>query len=204
MHLEILVEEPSAEAALDNLIPKMLSADNTFRLHNLQSKQTLLAELPKRLKGYKSWLPNDWRLVVLIDEDRQACDELKARLEQAAAQAGLITKTAALEQRGFQVLNRIVVEELEAWFFGDVEAMVAAYPRLPATLGRKEKYRDPDAIRGGTWETLERVLQQYGYYSAGLPKIEVARSISRYMVPERNSSKSFNVFRSGLEALIES
>jgi hypothetical protein len=72
------------------------------------------------------------------------------------------------------------------------------------TLGKKEKYRNPDRIKGGTWEALERVLQRYGYYSAGLPKIEVARNISQHMMPKRNSSKSFNTFKSGLEALIQS
>ncbi|MGE0126507.1 MAG: DUF4276 family protein [Blastocatellales bacterium] len=204
MHLEIMVEEPSAEAALENLLPKMLASDITFKLHNFQSKLTLLAELPKRMKGYRPWLPADWRIVVLIDEDRQDCEELKGSLERAATDVGFATKSTATHPKGFQVLNRIVIEELEAWFFGDAEAIVAAYPRVPPTLGKKEKYRDPDAIKGGTWEALERVLQQYGYYSAGLPKIEVARTISQHMMPERNCSKSFNVFRSGLEALIES
>jgi hypothetical protein len=33
-------------------------------------------------------------------------------------------------------LNRIAVEELEAWFFGDIEALRAVYPKLSATLGR--------------------------------------------------------------------
>ena len=114
MHIEVLVEEPSAEAALENLLPKMLPSDTTFKLHNFQSKHTLLAELPKRLKGYGPWLPDDWRIVVLVDEDRQDCDELKARLERAAGDAGLITKSIAADQKSFQVLNRIVVEELEA------------------------------------------------------------------------------------------
>lgn len=202
--MEIMVEEPSAEAALENLLPKMLPPDISFKLHNFQSKITLLTELPKRLKGYKSWLPDDWRIVVLVDEDRQNCYQLKAQLERAASYAGFNTKSGIENRRVGQVLNRIVIEELEAWFFGDVEAIVAAYPRIPLTLGEKEKYRDPDAIRGGTWEALERVLQQYGYHSAGLPKIEVSRSITKYMVPERNRSKSFNIFKSGIESLIES
>lgn len=50
----------------------------------------------------------------------------------------------------FQVLNRLAIEELEAWFFGDVAALHSAYPRVPSTLGRRSRYRDPDAIRGGT------------------------------------------------------
>ncbi|HWQ36178.1 MAG TPA: DUF4276 family protein [Blastocatellia bacterium] len=202
MHVEFLVEEPSTEAALDNLLPRMLPADVTFRLHNFQSKLTLLTQLPNRMKGYKHWLPADWRIVVLIDEDRENCDQLKTKLEQAAGSAGLVTKSSASGQISFQVLNRIAVEELEAWFFGDVVAVVTAYPRVPLSLGKKEKYRDPDTIKGGTWEALERELQYYGYYSAGLPKIEVARNISKHMIPERNRSNSFRCFKNGIEALI--
>ena len=138
-----------------------------------------------------------------MDEDRQDCEKLKSKLEAAAIEANLVTKTATRSGRHFQILNRIVVEELEAWFFGDVEALVKAYPRISSTLAEKEKYRDPDAIIGGTWEALERVLQHEGYYLGGLPKIEVARQISQYMNPTRNRSKSFNHFITGLQALIK-
>lgn len=203
MRVEFLVEEPSIEAALENLLPKMLSPQIETAIHNFHDKLNLLAKLPARLKGYSKWLPSDWRIVVLIDEDRQDCESLKSQLESAASEARLITKSALQGSGRFQVLNRIVIEELEAWFFGDVEALVKAYPRVPETLAEKEKYRDPDTIIGGTWEVLERVLQREGYYPGGIPKIEVARNISQYMEPSRNRSKSFNHFMTGLQALIE-
>ena len=60
------------------------------------------------------------------------------------------------------------------------------------------KYRDPDAITGGTWEALERLLQKAGYFKTGLRKIEAARSIAAHMDPTRNTSQSFQVFRSAL------
>lgn len=202
MRVEFLVEEPSIEAALENLLPKMLSPDVEIAIHNFHDKRNLLAKLPARLKGYSKWLPSDWRIVVLIDEDRQDCEKLKSQLERAASKSKLITKSAALNHGRFQVLNRIVIEELEAWFFGDVEALVKAYPRVPATLAERKDYRDPDAINGGTWEVLERILQAKGYYPGGLPKIEVARNVSKYMEPTRNRSKSFNHFVTGLQALV--
>lgn len=203
MRVEFLVEEPSIEAALENLLPKMLDPQIETAIHNFHDKLNLLAKLPTRLKGYSKWLPGDWRIVVLIDEDRQDCEKLKSQLEKAASDARLITKSAAPDDSRFQVLNRIVIEELEAWFFGDVEALVKAYPRVPATLAEKRGYGNPDAITGGTWEVLERVLQRVGYYPGGLPKIEVARNISQHMEPSRNRSKSFNHFMTGLQALVE-
>ena len=158
--------------------------------------------LPDRLRGYKRWLPEGWRVFVLIDEDRKDCHELKARLEQAARNAGLATKSSPGFDGKFRVVNRLAIEELEAWFFGDVPALLRAYPRLPANLDRKAKYRDPDAIAGGTSEALERVLQRAGYYAGGMPKIQVAQETSRHMSAERNTSHSFQVFREGLLACI--
>lgn len=197
MHIEILVEEQSMEETLKILLPRMLPAETTYRILNFQGKQNLLRQLPARLRGY-SWITEDYRIAVLLDEDRQNCLALKQQLEEAAQQAGLSTKTSAGDER-FQVLNRIVVEELEAWFLGDVEALRQAYPRLPESLPRK--FNNPDAISGGTWETLERTMQRYGYFKGGYLKIEAARAISPYMDPARNRSRSFQVFRDGLLAL---
>ena len=202
MHIELLVEEASAEAALQELLPRIIGDAATFRIHAFQGKRDLMDKLPIRLRGYRRWLPNDWRVVVLVDADSDDCRELKGRLDTAAQGAGLTTKSATLPGMPFQVLNRLVIEELEAWFFGDVEALQAAYPRVPEALGRRAPYRDPDAIRGGTWEALARVLRRHRYHREGFPKITVARNISRHMDPVRNRSRSFQVFREGLQAIL--
>ncbi len=201
MRIEFLVEEQSAEAALRNLIPRIIGHEVDCAIYPFQGKPDLLANLPSRLKGYSAWLPEDWRIVVLIDADNQDCRVLKAQLEDIAASAGLITKTAAGGSR-FQVLNRLAIEELEAWLLGDVEALRAAYPRVSKHLAHKEKYRDPDAIAGGTWEALEKVLQSVGYHKGGLPKVTAAREISRYMDPDANRSRSFQNFRQGLMEMV--
>jgi len=204
MHLEFLVEELSAEAALINLVPKIVP-EVTFDVHVHQGKGDLLVKLPGRLQGYRRWLPADWRIVVLIDEDRRPpCKEQKDLLEQAARDAGLLTRATAPAGQTHHVVNRLAVEELEAWFFGDVPALVTAYPRVSPSLGKHAKYRNPDAITGGTWEALERVLQRAGYYAAGLPKVEVAGNVSEHMDPGRNTSKSFQVFRDALRRVATS
>ncbi|MCB9102051.1 MAG: DUF4276 family protein [Anaerolineales bacterium] len=202
MHLEILIEEPSAEAALQILIPKIAGPHLSFRMITFQGKHDLLARLPQRMRGYARWLPPDYRIVVVVDEDRQDCRQLKQQLETAALMAGLTTKTSTTPDGLFQVLNRIAVEELEAWFWGDFEALRQAYPRLPATLPSRRAYRNSDAIAGGTAEALERELQRAGYYSSGLAKMQAARDIAPYMQPDRNRSQSFQVFCDGIKALL--
>lgn len=202
MHIEFLVEEVSTETALYHLVPRIVGDAVDFVVHPYQGKLDLLNKLPARLKGYHAWLPADWRIVVLIDRDDDDCQKLKASLEEVARSAGLTTRSAVGDGAQFQVLNRLAIEELEAWFFGDIDALRAAYPRVPATLATKAKYRDPDAITGGTWEALERELQQAKYFPGGLEKITAAREISRHMQPDRNRSRSFQGFQQGLRELI--
>ena len=54
---------------------------------------------------------------VVVDRDSDDCHKLKNKLEDIAKEAGLTTRTSAGSK--WQVVNRIVVEELEAWYFGD-------------------------------------------------------------------------------------
>lgn len=201
MHIEFLVEEPSAEVALHNLVPKIVGLEVSYNIHVFQGKPDLIKSLPNRLRGYRSWLPDNWRIVVLVDEDREGCLQLKERLEKIAKNEGLITRSVAGPGGSFQVINRLAIEELEAWFFGDVTALRIAYPNVPKGLDRRKPYRNPDAILGGTWQALERVLKSAGYYRGGLPKKEAARRISEYMDPTRNTSKSFQVFRDAIQEL---
>jgi len=201
-HIELLVEEPSAEAALIELIPKIIGSRATWAIHPHQGKKDLLNKLPQRLRGYASWLPHNAYIVVLIDEDRENCKRLKQQLENAASDARLSTRNSPINGTRIQVVNRIAVEELEAWFFGDAPAIMQAYPGIPPSLSQKAKYREPDAIAGGTWEALERVLQRAGYFKAGLTKIDAARSIARKMDPQQNRSRSFRCFRDALLMLL--
>ena len=202
MHIEFLVEEESAEVALYNLVPEIIGSAISFDVHVFQGKRDLLNQLPRRLVGYSRWIPETWRIVVLVDEDRQDCHSLKHELDQAARRAGFATRSVVNPNQSFQVLNRVAIEELEAWFFGDVEALRRAYPRIPQHLASRRGYRNPDAIRGGTREALERELKRVGYFSGGMPKIEVARTVSAFMNPDRNGSRSFQVFRDGLRAVV--
>lgn len=195
-HIEVLVEEPSMEAALRLLLPKIIGSVS-FDVYPHQGKDELLARLPDRLRGYAAWLPETWRIVVVVDRDDDDCAELKAHLEKIAADAGLRTRSRA-RRKPYVVVNRVAVEELEAWYFGDWVAVQSCYPRVPSTIASQAKYRDPDAIRGGTWEAFERVMRRAGYFELGLRKIEAARVLAEAMDPERNRSRSFQHLRQAL------
>ncbi len=200
-HLQILVEEAATEAALRLLLPRIVGAEVTWSIYSHRGKQHLLRVLDGRLKALSQWLPDDHRVVVLVDLDMGDCRELRGTLDEIALRAGFSIWSGSSGARCC-VMNRIAIEELEAWFFGDMEALRTAYPRLPENLPRRATFRNPDAIKGGTWEALERVLQSTGYHEGGLPKILNARSVAAHMDPDRNRSRSFQVFRDGLRAMV--
>ena len=90
-HLKFLIEELLMETFLKGLLPRVLSENCTFHCRVFQGKQKLLCKLGNRLSGYSRWLPDDWRIVVVVDRDNDDCSELKDKLERAAADAGLLT-----------------------------------------------------------------------------------------------------------------
>ncbi len=101
----------------------------------------------------------------------------------------------------YQVVNRVVVQELESWYFGDWNAVCAAYPRMDENQCKKTQWRMPDAI-DNAWESFESLLKKRKCLSndrhSRLPKIATAKNIARHMAPERNVSASFVAFRQAL------
>lgn len=200
--LIVFVEEYSMEAALEILLPKLLNGIN-FQIIRFQCKDDMLKQLPQRLRAYSGWIPQNWSILVMVDRDDDDCRELKSKLEKYCADAGLLTKTAARTGQRFKVINRIVIEELEAWFFGDWQAVKAAYPKVNENITNKAAYRVSDAIKGGTWEALERVFIDSGYFLTGLRKIECARSIAPHMSVESNKSQSFKMFHQAITHILD-
>lgn len=202
MRIEFLVEEQSAEEALKHLLPRLIGQRARWKLINLGSKYKLLKALPQRLAAYHQRIDQgeDLRMVVLVDRDNDNCETLKRQLEQMAENAGLATKSAPDAHGRFLVLNRIVVEELESWFIGDPAALRKAFSRLPAINENAGIFRNPD--NGGSWEALHRFLKRHGIYKSSFPKIDAARRIAPHLEFERNRSRSFQAFVSGMEALL--
>lgn len=197
MHLILLVEDDSTQVFLDTVLPK-IAPGRTFEIHSFQGKMNLMKKLGQRLRAYGKWMPEGQRIVVLVDCDSDNCKTLKRELENIAGQSGLVTRTNSKSANGaagrWQVATQIAIEELEAWYFGDWDSVCIAYPKVLKTIPKKAGYRNPDAIKGGTWEAFERVLQKHHYFETGLRKIEAAKNIGAHIDPARNRSASFKKF----------
>ncbi len=193
-HLEFHVEERSMQMFLFAWLHRFLPEDCTFEIYSYSGKHALLRRIGDRLKGYTKWMPAGFRIIVLVDRDADECGELKARLEQICENAGLQSRRAS-SGPDWQIATRIAVEELEAWYFGDWSAVCTAYPRVPVNIQDRARYRNPDAVTGGTCEAFEQILQKHGYFKQGLAKTQAAVAIGEHLDPALNRSNSFKVFR---------
>ena len=215
MHFEVLVEDKSGSAALDCLLEKILGANGavhswrTFAYKGLgripknlrgvtdPRKRILLERLPKLLQGYGRSLPQSDAVVVVVDLDDRDCRAFKREL------LGVLN---ACRPRP-RTLFRIAIEESEAWLLGDRAAVKAAYPDAKDSVLNGYV---PDSICG-TWEVLADAvrpggaarLKQSGYPETGTAKREWAEKIAPHVDVNRNRSKSFQVFRDGVRALVQ-
>ena len=196
-HIDFFTEEESARVVLDALLPRMLPSDSSYNIYVYQGKRDLLKKLPNRLRAYRHPPLNTHKLIILIDRDNQDCLELKRELESLARKAGVVSKTENSER--FQVVTRIVIEELESWYFGDTAALHKAYPCVSKTLSQKKGYGDPDKIVKPS-EKLHRLLKSEYPSVNRLLKVEVAERVSVHMSPDINTSESFQAFRKGILA----
>ena len=109
------------ETFLRDILPRILPTECTFRLHSFPYKRDL-HRLRVRLQAYARWLPPDWRLVLLVDRDQDDCLILKQQLDDLAASANLRPRSLAGHSK-WRLVSRIAIEELEAWYFGNWDAV---------------------------------------------------------------------------------
>lgn len=213
MHIEILIEDSSGHKLLDSLLPKLIGEQenpHTWRIHSYKgigripknlkpgadpAKRILLDQLPRLLRGYGKSQGID-AVVVVLDTDKRNCNQFLAELRALVVECSprMIT------------LFRLAIEEIEAWYLGDQQALMQAYPRAKINLLHRYVQDSPC----NTWELLADVIYPGGsaaILKAGWPhpgevKHQWAEKIGPLLDPDRNVSPSFGKFRDGLRRLI--
>jgi len=213
MHLEILVEDSSGANLMGALLPKLIGPqDNphSWRVHSYKgigkipkdlkagadpAKRILLDQLPRLLRGYGKTAGID-AVVVVLDSDKRDCAEFLKELKKLAADCNAPPRT----------MFRLAIEEMEAWYLGDRQALDAAYPRAkPDVLKR---YVQDSAC--DTWELLADAvypsgsagIKKKGWPLPGQVKHEWAQKIGPLLVPDHNASESFGRLRDGMRRLV--
>jgi hypothetical protein len=213
MHIEILVEDASGEKLLERVLSKLLGEQgdpHTWRVHSYKgigrvpknlnagadpAKRILLDQLPRILRGYGN-TPGIDAVVVVLDSDRRNCVDFLAELKALAAGCNPAPNT----------MFRLAIEEVEAWYLGDRQALQAAYPRAKADV--LARYVQDGVC--DTWELLadavhpggSAAIKKAGWPLPGQIKCEWAEKIGPLLEPDRNVSPSFGKLRDGLRRLI--
>jgi len=157
------LEEDSAKAMLEGLLPKIFPDDLVRRFIVFEGKQDLEKQMVRRMKGYRA---PKVRFVVLRDQDAGDCKQVKKGLAAKCVEAG---KPDALV--------RIACHELESWYLADLAAVERGLEVSNlARLQEKNPYRAPDALPCPS-KHLARIAPTYR-------KISGSRAIGPYLDPK--------------------
>ena len=171
--LVFLLEEESAKAMLENMLPRMLHPDIFPRFIPFEGKQDLEKQMLRRLRAYVNPLA---RFIVLRDQDNaQDCVALKARLVGQCQQAGQAAKASV----------RIACKELESFYLADLCAVEQGLLlNNLATKQASKKFRSPDRL-GSPSKELDILTR--GEYQ----KVSGSRAIGKFLDPDNERSPSF-------------
>jgi len=136
--LVFFLEEPSARAMLEGLLPRLVPPDWDIRYIIFKGKQDLEKQLPKKLKA---WNQPDCTFVVLRDKDNSNCISIRQNL---------IYK--CLEAQKTDVLIRIAIHELESWYLGTLKQLKKGW-KLKNYQSYKTRKNSEIRIE---WQTLHK------------------------------------------------
>lgn len=180
--LVICLEEPSAKAMLEGVLPRILPESVQVRFIVFEGKQDMHKQLVRKLR---SWQAPDSKFVVMRDQDNGDCRQIKQQLLTLCQQAGKD-----------DVLVRIACRELESFYLGDLAAveLALAIPSLRNVQGRA-KFRNPDELANAS-EELEKLTA--GKYQ----KMMGSRAIGPHLsIQGDNRSTSFTALLNGIRGL---
>ena len=174
-----LLEEYSMKALLDGLLPRLFP-ELIFLCVPHDGKGDLEKSIPRKLRG---WREPGVRFVVVRDNDRGDCLVLKRHLRELCA-----------VQPEHDFLIRIACQELEAWYFGEPDALAKAFRKESLRgIGSRARFRKPDAIAYPARE-LTKLVPRY-------QKVSGARALAGHLTREGNGSPSFQAMMDGVERL---
>jgi hypothetical protein len=181
--LVLLLEEPSAKAMLEGLLPRVLPKGVHFHFIVFDGKQDLERQLGRKIK---QWLKPQSVFLVMRDQDSGDCRVIKENLLRICREAGRP-----------EALVRIACRELESWYFGDLAAVEKGLGQMGVvSYAAKAKYRVPDQIVNPATELFKVTKGSY-------KKIGGSRKIGPHLDIKNNTSRSFQVFLDGIRRLLD-
>jgi len=145
-----------------------------------QGKSDLDKSMPQKLRA--RWHPED-RFVIVRDNDGADCINLKNKLRAICVQNGRP-----------KALIRLVCQELESWYLGDLKALAVAFNQLKLDTPKlRKRFANPDEWKKPSKE-IERLVPSFNKYSG-------ACCMAQYLDSATNRSHSLKMFVSGVRRL---
>lgn len=181
--LVFLLEEKSAVAFLETLLPRLLQDEIAFRLIPFEGKQDLQKQLIRKIRSYAN--PHA-RFIVIHDQDSYPdCRVLKNRILELCEQTG----------RASDCLVRIARKELETFYLADLLAVEEALEMTGlSTKQGTEKFRMPDRLGSPSKEL--KVLTRNRY-----EKVAGSRKLGQHMQIDNERSPSFRNLIAGIRRM---
>ena len=180
--LVFLLEEASAKALLESLLPRFLDVAVHSRFVTFEGKQDLERQLERKLRGYVN---PEARFLVMRDQDSADCHRVKATLLAKCRAAGRAPAT----------LVRIACRELETFYLADLAAVEQAL--RCRGLQRQQlnaKFRAPDYLESPSQELFKLSQQRY-------QKVSGSRLLGEHLNLANTRSRSFANLMSGIRRL---
>jgi len=194
------IEDQSGAKAMNILISKMFGSEVIHEIHSYNgigripkglkpktdaNKRILLDRLPRLLSGYGR-VPNCGTIVIICDLDDKKKEVFLSELHSVLN---------ACDPKP-NALFCLAIEEFEAWYLGDLKAVLKVYPKAKKSV--LNNYKNDEIC--GTWEVLaeavcqggKKELKKEGGQAIGKQKSIWAEEISPHMDVNNNRSPSFN------------
>lgn len=185
--LVFLLEEPSMKSLLIELLPRLFPGwvhQEDFLCIPHEGKSDLDRSIPRKLAAWK--IPGD-QFVIVRDNDGAVCTEVKTRLINLCHAHGRP-----------DTLVRLVCQELEGWYIGDLQALALAFEDAKIFSPRNQKkFIQPDTWQKPSVE-LKRMIPTFQKGSA-------ATLMGKHLAVDekQNQSESFKFFIQGLRRIVQ-
>lgn len=179
-----LLEEPSMKILLDGLLPRIfpgLNVGDHFLCVPHEGKSDLDRSIPRKLGA---WREPGARFVIVRDNDNANCIVVKENFQRICHENGRP-----------ETLVRLVCQELESWYIGDLAALATAFSdkKLQSPALRK-RFATPDTWQKPSAE-LHRLIPTFQKGSG-------ARAMASCLSAVDNRSASFNTFARGVQRIL--
>lgn len=181
--LVFLLEEESAKAMLESLLPRMLNSEISPRLLAFEGKQDLEKQMARKMRGY---INQHARFIVLRDQDATPdCRVVKRALLARCKKAGKQSVS----------IVRIACRELETFYLADLAAVEAGLGLNGLVKQQKTaKFRRPDELQNPSKELIALTKAQY-------QKVSGSRTIGKHLEVDNERSSSFKNLIAGIKRM---